>query len=99
MSGCGRKPDLLGYNYSTLLSLVLTTDTSQILQRENGLYTHLLPSTFTPVMSGHEWARQAFTVQKLNKIQSKLFPVAFGTNEPILLCAPTGAGKVCWSSS
>ncbi|PPQ88313.1 hypothetical protein CVT25_012373 [Psilocybe cyanescens] len=39
------------------------------------------------------WAREAFTVPKLNRVQSKLFPVAFGTDEPILLCAPTGAGK------
>jgi hypothetical protein len=28
-------------------------------------------------------------------MQSKLHPIAFGTDEPILLCAPTGAGKVC----
>jgi len=41
-----------------------------------------------------EWARQAFTVQKLNRIQSKLYPIAFGTDEPTFLCAPTGAGKV-----
>jgi len=40
------------------------------------------------------WAREAFTVPSLNRIQSKLYPIAFGTDEPILLCAPTGAGKV-----
>lgn len=40
------------------------------------------------------WARAAFTVPSLNRIQSKLYPIAFGTDEPILLCAPTGAGKV-----
>lgn len=40
------------------------------------------------------WAREAFTVPRLNRVQSKLYPVAFGTDEPILLCAPTGAGKV-----
>ncbi|KAJ6623527.1 Sec63 Brl domain-containing protein [Mycena sp. CBHHK59/15] len=39
------------------------------------------------------WARPAFTVPKLNPVQSKLYPIAFGTDEPILLCAPTGAGK------
>ncbi|KAK0494609.1 putative RNA helicase [Armillaria luteobubalina] len=39
------------------------------------------------------WAREAFTVPKLNRVQSKLYPIAFGTDEPILLCAPTGAGK------
>ena len=41
-----------------------------------------------------EWARAAFMVPKLNRVQSKLFPVALGTDEPLLLCAPTGAGKV-----
>jgi pre-mRNA-splicing helicase BRR2 len=40
------------------------------------------------------WARPAFTVPKLNPVQSKVYPIAFGTDEPILLCAPTGAGKV-----
>ena len=43
-----------------------------------------------------EWARAAFTsagINELNRIQSKLFPVAFGQDDNILLCAPTGAGK------
>ncbi|KAH7882250.1 putative RNA helicase [Phlebopus sp. FC_14] len=46
-----------------------------------------------PVTRLPEWAQVAFTVPKLNRVQSKLFPVAFGTDEPLLLCAPTGAGK------
>ncbi len=42
-----------------------------------------------------EWARKAFdSIKTLNRIQSKLYPVAFGQDDPILLCAPTGAGKV-----
>jgi pre-mRNA-splicing helicase BRR2 len=42
------------------------------------------------------WARQAFgkDVKTLNRIQSRLYPIAYGTDEPILLCAPTGGGKV-----
>lgn len=41
------------------------------------------------------WARAAFPGYKtLNRVQSKLYPTAFGTDEPLLLCAPTGAGKV-----
>ena len=47
-----------------------------------------------PISALPSWAREAFTVTKLNRVQSKLYPVAFGTDEPILLCAPTGAGKV-----
>lgn len=53
------------------------------------------PDDLVPVDELPPWAREAFTGTKtLNRIQSKLFPVAFGTDEPILLCAPTGAGKV-----
>jgi pre-mRNA-splicing helicase BRR2 len=48
-----------------------------------------------PVSALPAWAREAFTVTNLNRVQSRLFPIAFGTDEPILLCAPTGAGKVC----
>lgn len=41
------------------------------------------------------WAQAAFKGAKtLNPVQSKLYPVAFGDDDPILLCAPTGAGKV-----
>ncbi|KAG8734294.1 DEIH-box ATPase [Ceratobasidium sp. 414] len=41
------------------------------------------------------WAHDAFPgMPTLNRIQSKLYPVAFGQDDPILLCAPTGAGKV-----
>jgi len=47
-----------------------------------------------PIASLPKWAQEAFTVKSLNRVQSKLYPIAFGTDEPILLCAPTGAGKV-----
>ncbi|GAA5995998.1 hypothetical protein JCM5350_007013 [Sporobolomyces pararoseus] len=47
-----------------------------------------------PVTSMPEWARDAFKGNpNLNRVQSRLYPVAFGTDEPLLLCAPTGAGK------
>ena len=48
-----------------------------------------------PITSLPEWARPAFSTPSLNRVQSKVLPIAFGTEEPILLCAPTGAGKVC----
>ncbi|KAG1730314.1 putative RNA helicase, partial [Suillus lakei] len=57
-------------------------------QKKQGGEEELVPVTALP-----EWARKAFTVPKLNRVQSKLYPIAFGTDEPILLCAPTGAGK------
>ncbi|GAA6018807.1 hypothetical protein JCM10207_000247 [Rhodosporidiobolus poonsookiae] len=47
-----------------------------------------------PVTDLPEWAREAFKGNpNLNRVQSRLYPVAFGTDEPLLLCAPTGAGK------
>ncbi|KAI5954889.1 brr2 [Candida jiufengensis] len=51
----------------------------------------LLPTTKLP-----EWAREAFPRNEtttFNKIQSKIFPMAFETDENLLICAPTGAGK------
>ncbi|OSX63730.1 hypothetical protein POSPLADRAFT_1055810 [Postia placenta MAD-698-R-SB12] len=49
---------------------------------------------FVPISNIPVWAQEGFKGMKtLNRIQSKLYPVAFGTDEPILLCAPTGAGK------
>ncbi|KAG5352316.1 hypothetical protein C0989_002851 [Termitomyces sp. Mn162] len=55
----------------------------------------LAQGELVPVEKLPPWAREAFTVTHLNPVQSKVFPIAFGTDEPILLCAPTGAGKVC----
>jgi pre-mRNA-splicing helicase BRR2 len=55
----------------------------------------LAESELVPIADMPIWAREAFTVPKLNRVQSKLYPIAFGTDEPVLLCAPTGAGKVC----
>eukprot|EP00898_Chlorokybus_atmophyticus_P000832 jgi/Chlat1/174/Chrsp1S03247 len=41
-----------------------------------------------------DWAQSAFAGYKtLNRIQSRIFPAAFNTNENLLVCAPTGAGK------
>ncbi|KAI0302834.1 Sec63-domain-containing protein [Multifurca ochricompacta] len=49
---------------------------------------------FVPISDLPEWTRQGFPgIKTLNRVQSKLYPIAFGTDEPILLCAPTGAGK------
>ena len=53
------------------------------------------PGELVPIEDLPIWAREAFGSNKtLNRVQSKLYPIAFGTDEPILLCAPTGAGKV-----
>ncbi|SJX63979.1 probable ATP dependent RNA helicase [Sporisorium reilianum f. sp. reilianum] len=49
----------------------------------------LVPITSLPL-----WAQAAFPgATSLNPVQSRCYPVAFGSDEPMLLCAPTGAGK------
>lgn len=43
-----------------------------------------------------EWARAAFPAGEtatLNRVQSRIYPAAFQSDENLLLCAPTGAGK------
>lgn len=43
-----------------------------------------------------EWAQLVFPsseTRSLNRIQSKIYPKAFKSDDNILLCAPTGAGK------
>ena len=41
-----------------------------------------------------DWAQLAFEgYTALNRIQSKIFDTAFSSNENMLVCAPTGAGK------
>jgi len=51
-------------------------------------------SSLIPVTRLPPWAQPAFTDSPfLNRIQSKVFPVAFGKNDNFLMCAPTGAGK------
>lgn len=54
------------------------------------------PGELVPIADLPAWAQECFKGMKnLNRVQSKLYPIAFGTDEPLLLCAPTGAGKVC----
>ena len=46
------------------------------------IYVHEL----VPVSDMLAWAQEAFTVPKPNRVQSRLYPIAFGTDETILLC-------------
>lgn len=52
-------------------------------------------SPLVSIESLPEWAQPAFygKTQSFNRIQSTVFPVAFGSDENMLICAPTGAGK------
>lgn len=49
-----------------------------------------------PISELPSWAQEAFPsgeTSTLNVIQSKIYPQAFKTDDNLLLCAPTGAGK------
>ncbi|KAK0457935.1 uncharacterized protein EV420DRAFT_401976 [Desarmillaria tabescens] len=53
----------------------------------------IVDGELVPISDLPPWAREAFTVPRLNRVQSKIYPIAFGTDDPILFCVPTGAGK------
>lgn len=55
---------------------------------KKSLYTKLLK-----VENLDHYCRTVFTYDTLNQIQSLVYPVAYTTNENMLICAPTGAGK------
>lgn len=48
-----------------------------------------------PIQSMPQWTHKAFPsdMKNLNAIQSKLYNSAFKSDENLLVCAPTGAGK------
>ncbi|KAG8776233.1 DEIH-box ATPase [Ceratobasidium sp. 428] len=55
-----------------------------------------IPGDLVEISRLPTWAHDAFSgMPTPNRIQSRLYPVAFGQDDIILLCAPTGAGKVC----
>ncbi|OAE30033.1 hypothetical protein AXG93_3893s1430 [Marchantia polymorpha subsp. ruderalis] len=47
-----------------------------------------------PISELDDFAQLAFEgIKTLNRIQSRIFPTAYNSNENLLVCAPTGAGK------
>ncbi|CAH1400990.1 unnamed protein product [Nezara viridula] len=51
-------------------------------------------NTLIPISSLDTYGKLAFSgITHLNRIQSVVFPTAYNTNENLLICAPTGAGK------
>lgn len=47
-----------------------------------------------PITELPQWTHQAFSgAETLNRVQSQLYKAAFESDERLLLCAPTGAGK------
>ena len=52
------------------------------------------PGELIEISKLEPWAQLAFpNMKKLNRIQSKVFEVAYNSFENMLICAPTGAGK------
>ena len=59
-----------------------------------GRYSTSDTTGLVAVSSLPKWAQPVFTDSAyLNRIQSKVFPVAFGQSDNFLMCAPTGSGK------
>ncbi len=53
-----------------------------------------LPKWMHPAFQGRNKEGELFfTTEKFNKVQSKVFPTAFHTDENMLICAPTSSGK------
>ncbi len=81
----------------------LPPNTKQIIKK--GYRTVFVPATATrespdekivKIETLPEWARPPFSekgVTKLNRIQSRVYPIAMQSAENMLVCAPTGAGK------
>lgn len=57
-------------------------------QNKRSFYTKLLK-----IADLDHYCKSVFTYETLNQIQSLVYPVAYTTNENMLICAPTGAGK------
>ncbi|GAA5924697.1 uncharacterized protein JCM15063_005710 [Sporobolomyces koalae] len=50
--------------------------------------------SLVPIKDMNPWGKRTFHAYKtLNRLQSIVYPVAYGSNENMLVCAPTGAGK------
>ncbi|GAA5908844.1 uncharacterized protein JCM6883_004186 [Sporobolomyces salmoneus] len=50
--------------------------------------------SLVPIQDMNPWGKRTFHAYKtLNRLQSIVYPVAYGSNENMLVCAPTGAGK------
>jgi activating signal cointegrator complex subunit 3 len=91
--------DDLGTNFAAKMALPQgTTRTNQKGYEEVFIPAVLPPAKsedgLVPVASLDEFARLVFTGTKfLNRIQSVCFHTAYRSNENMLVCAPTGAGK------
>lgn len=91
-----------GAHTMTNLKVVLPADAYRVTKKgyEEVHVPALKPRPFAdgereiPITELPAWAQPAFAGMKsLNRVQSRLAPVLLGTDENILLCAPTGAGK------
>ena len=52
------------------------------------------PAALVKVSTLPDWTQLAFKgIARLNRLQSSLFQAAFHSNDNLLVCAPTGAGK------
>lgn len=73
-------------SYQTYEEIIIPT--ADINNTRSFLYTKL-----KKIEDLDQYCRAVFKYDTLNQIQSLVYPVAYTTNENMLICAPTGAGK------
>ncbi|GAA5881164.1 hypothetical protein JCM3774_003993 [Rhodotorula dairenensis] len=81
-----------------LLPLGTTKETKELYEEVTIPAPKAVPFRFNemlrPIAEMDPWGRRTFHAYKtLNRLQSIVFPVAYASNENMLVCAPTGAGK------
>lgn len=54
---------------------------------------YISPKNLIKVTDLDIYCKSVFSYDYLNRIQSLVYPIAYTTNENMLICAPTGAGK------
>ncbi|XP_042461584.1 DExH-box ATP-dependent RNA helicase DExH14-like isoform X1 [Zingiber officinale] len=96
--------DLIGIGHGLNSVLISALPEGTIRLHNSGYEEVRIPPTPTAAMKPHEklieikelddFAQAAFQGYKsLNRIQSHIYQTTYNTNENILVCAPTGAGK------
>ncbi|GAA5954365.1 hypothetical protein JCM8115_004564 [Rhodotorula mucilaginosa] len=81
-----------------LLPLGTTKETKELYEEVTIPAPKAVPFRFDeklrPISEMDPWGRRTFHAYKtLNRLQSIVYPVAYTSNENMLVCAPTGAGK------
>ncbi|KAJ3109837.1 activating signal cointegrator 1 complex subunit [Phlyctochytrium planicorne] len=91
-------PSVSSYGSQMILPVGTTRDDNKTFEEVSIPFAKAAPprTNEKPVLISQlpEWTHSAYKNYKsLNRLQSIVYPIAFETNENMLVCAPTGAGK------